>query len=241
VPDRSFPKVVLLSLWRDDAERCIQARMEHLLSKATRYMNLRLCWLVGDSSDNTEELLRRMAMETWVPVEVIRHDTGIPGTDERSRRRRLAETCNAGLDAVRADDDFVIIHESDLASPVDVVGQLVAHGLAGRCPVAGWPVLPVTNPPLFYDVWAYRRDGKLFTNLPPYHDCYRADEPFEVDSVGSCWMMHAADVRNGARMDGMACVGLCDVLRSMGRRIWVDPSLIIAQEPTLWEPHSTED
>ena len=50
------PKVVLLSLWRDDTGRHLEARVAHLLGKT--YPALRWLWVVGDSADGTEDALR---------------------------------------------------------------------------------------------------------------------------------------------------------------------------------------
>jgi hypothetical protein len=116
---------------------------------------------------------------------------------------------------------------------------LLAHAQAGRCPIAGWPILPIGNQrAVFYDIWAYRKDGRMFTNAPPFHACYQPDTPFEVDSFGSCWLAEAADMRT-ARFGDQAVLDVCAQLRARGRQLWVDPKLTIVQPTALWEPHPT--
>lgn len=229
-------RVAMLSLWRNDANRWAKERAEHLLSKT--YPNLRLVWVVGDSSDNTLAVLQEAIKHGRREVVILNGDTGILGETLPERLRRLGVTANVGFDTVRPDDDYWMIHESDLASPSDIVDRFVAHAEAGRSPIAGWPILPFGNgQAVFYDIWAYRKDGQLFSNCPPFHPCYRPDEPFEVDSVGSCWMFHAEDLRAGVRERDKACLDLCDGFRARGRHIWVDPTLVIVQPPAMWVPH----
>jgi hypothetical protein len=224
-----LPRVVMISLWRDDELRRLYERTQHLLSKS--YANLRWMWLVGDSSDATESMLRNIAWQSGRDAEIVRADTGIVGEDPTTRVRRLSVTVNAGFERVRESDEYVLIHESDLISPTDLVERFLE---TGKCPIAGWPVLPLDTASLFYDTWAYRRNGVRFTNDAPHHACYRPDECFEVDSVGSVWMMHAEDLRAGVRAERLACVELCEKLRARGRRIWVDPRVQIIQSIDLW-------
>lgn len=235
--------VVMCSMWRNDAGRDLRRRAEHLLSK--RGPGLRWVWVVGDSEDATHTRLQEYIDEIKPPgrVDLIVGHTHIPGDNYSARLRRLGATANFWLAEVQPADEYVLIHESDIISPPDIVERFLAHAAAGRCPIAGWPVLPLgpNGETVFYDIWGYRKDGALFTNTPPYHACYRPDEPFEVDSVGSVWLFHAEDVRAGVYFDQNASVGLCAQLRDRGRRIWVDPTLTVVQPRELWTPHSMHD
>ena len=231
------PRVMMMSLWRNDAGRRLDERIEHLLSK--NYPNLRWVWVVGDSEDGTESALREIAKSNLM-IEVVRADTGIEGSEPHDRLRRLSQSASVGLDQARLQDRYIVVHESDIISPVDVVERLLA---TGKCPVAGWPVLTCQDgTKIFYDTWAYRREGVKFSNTLPYHFCYRADELFQVDSVGTVWMFHAQDARAGVRCEKLAAVELCRKLKELGRTIWVDPTLEVFQRPDLWvpQPHPKE-
>lgn len=231
-----------MSLWRDDVNRSLLKRAFHLLQKS--YPKLRWIWVVGDSSDATHEMLETVAEAVYPDrrVDVSVCDTSIVGDAPAVRRIRLGVTANAWFDKLEPEDHYLLVHESDLLSPVDVVERLLDHVHSGRCPIAGWPVLPIPNGgALFYDIWAYRKDGQMFSNVPPYHACYNAEEPFEVDSVGSCWMFEAEDARQGARFGDQAVLSMCRTLRAKGRRFWVDPKLTIVQPSELWVPYSAVD
>ena len=159
--------------------------------------------------------------------------------------RRLSLTANAGLEAVKPEDDYILIHESDLLSPVDLVERFLE---SGKSPIAGWPVLGEAN--VFYDIWAFRgKDGAKFTGLPPYHESYKPDALFEVASVGSCWMFRAEDALPSAGSGGVRCekwgaVELCQKLKLLGRRSWGDPTIRIEQPMGLFvsrKPPKVED
>ena len=235
-----FPRVALCSWWRNDSARNLQQRAWRLLSKS--YPAARWLWLVGDSSDDTYARLLEVAGEIrpYRSVELLQIDTGICGEDPATRRRRLGATVNLVLERVREEDEYLLLHESDLVSPPDLVERFVEHAQSGRCPIAGWPILEINDHQVvFYDIWAYRSGGKMFSNLPPFSACYRPDAPFQVDSVGSVWMFDAADARRGARFGAEACLTMCAQLQELGRTFWVDPTLVVVQPRDLWTPTST--
>lgn len=226
------PNVLLMCWFRSDADRYLEARVDHLLSKT--YSRLRYLFVVGDSEDDTHRILTGLTKGRR-DVTVVQHDTGIEGNDPVHRMRRLTATMNAALGHVNEADDYCLLHESDLRSPPDVVERFLATGL---CPLAGWPTLTIGPTKLFYDTYVFRRDGTSFSNGAPYHACYKPDEPFEVDSAGSVIMFHAADVREGARSPHLALLGFCEELRKRGRSIWVDPRIEIVQPVDLWVPQA---
>ncbi len=213
--------VVMMSLWRDDAEKDLEARAEHLLSKRGV---ARWVWVVGDCEDDTKMRLESAAWtNTDKNIEIIRGDTGILGEAPDVRVRRLSQTIKTGLEAIHDSDDWIIIHESDLRSPADVVERFLK---TGKEVVAGWVTLEPQG--IFYDTWGYRADGELFANHFPYHRRYQRSGVFEVDSVGSCWMFPAGEARH-IMPERFACVEMCAKLKTRGRTIWVDPTIPIVQ------------
>lgn len=232
----STPTVLLCSMWRNDSDRHIVDRAEHLLAKAECYPTLRWLWVVGDSTDDTASVLRGLAI--GYDVTIVEIVTGIEGDDADSRLRRLSATANHYLQPRHVGDaKYVLIHESDIISPLDLVPRLVAHAKAGRCPIAAWPTLEIRpGIKLFYDVWAYRKDGRRFRNHAPYHPCYRADRPFIVDSAGTVLMFLAQD-SGELIMSNQAVLELCWHLRELGRDIWVDPTIEVCQPLELWTYH----
>lgn len=215
----------MMSLWRDDMNMKIHERVDHLRSKS--YPNLRYVWVVGDSNDETEEYLRRTSIHDN-RITVIRHDTHVLGEHPDVRLERLSLTLNAGLMAVRKKDTYILHHESDLITPHDIVEQLLA---TGRDVVGGW----VTLGDIFYDTYLYRKDGVHFTNHAPYHTCYKPDELFELDSIGSVVLYPA---RAGVYCQKGGLVEICQQLKAQGYSIWCDPRIKIIQPHDLFTSRS---
>lgn len=229
--------VVMCSLWRDDHDRNIAARVEHLLAKAESYPALRWVWVVGDSRDDTTQTLGELSRGRNVQIVDI-GDTGIEGEDIPARLRRLSATGNEWWNWCE-NAEYVLVHESDILSPRNVVNQLVAHAEQGRCPIAGWPTLKLRGEQgvaYFYDTWAYRKDGVRFENDVPYHKCYRYPDPFTVDSFGTMYLFDACDVPL-VHFEDNAVLDLCRQLREQGRTLWVDPTLKVVQPRELWTFH----
>ena len=106
---------------------------------------------------------------------------------------------------------------------------LIALSAVWNCAVAGWPVLG----DMFYDTWAYRKDGQKFSNFAPYHPAY-VDHVFEVDSAGSVLLVPAEALRQGVRCTTGGLVEVCAGLKARGYPIYVDPHLKIEQPMDLW-------
>lgn len=239
----TLPTVVMCSLWRSDVNRRLADRVQHLLAKAETYPALRWVWVVGDSRDNTTHALAahvvgaQHPLSRGHPVQIVDvGSTGIEGDDMPTRLRRLSETANEWWNWCE-NADYVICHESDLVTDPDVVNQLVANAERGICPVAAWPTLEIQPGVVWcYDVWAYAKDGVRFTNQPPYHACYKPDEPFEVDSFGSVYLFRAEDVPL-VRFEDQAVRDLCRQLKEAGRTLWCDPRIRCEQPKDLWQFH----
>lgn len=225
--------IVIVSLWRNDAERDLLRRMEHLYAKTAEHQDLRWLWVVGDSVDATEKLLRRYALRDR-RISVIERSFEETGEDVVTRRRRSSWTATQAFAELHHDADFVCLHESDLITPLDVLDRLLASG-EGR-PIAGWPTLcpEVGGPVLFYDIWAYRGcDGRNFQSTFPYHESYRWRDPFQVGSFGSVWLAPAHLVRNRVMRDE-GCVELCAQWQQEGISLLVDPMILVQQPAHLW-------
>jgi hypothetical protein len=234
VTQPALPRVLMVSMWRNDAGRGIEQRAHHLLAKAVHYPNLAWRWIVGDSVDGTAETLRQLS--AGYPVQIVDiGDTGVEGDDHAANLRRLSLTGNHYFSGAAA-FDYLLIHESDIVSPPNLVNLLVAHAEQGRCPIAAWPTLEIKpGVKVFYDIFCYRKDGQMFSNHPPYHPAYRSDRPFVVDSAGTVLMFHAEDAGE-VIMAKQALLDLCWHLRELGRDIWVDPTLEVVQPRSLWTP-----
>lgn len=231
----TLPRVVMCSMWRNDCKRRLVDRVEHLLAKAETYPALRWLWVVGDSTDDTTQALAQLSVGYPVTIVDI-GDTVTLGEDMASGHRRLSETGNEYFTWIDEDDKYALVHESDILSPHDVVNQLVDYARSGLCPVAAWPIINLGGQRLCYDIWALRKDGQRFGNYAPYHACYRADAPFEVDSFGTVFLFNARDAK-WLRMQDRAVLDLCAQWKEHGYRLWVAPAIVVEQPVALWQYH----
>ena len=219
------PNVVMVSIWKDDTQRRLEERVEHLLAKS--YPKLRFVWVVGDSSDGTEDYLRSVAAQDKRAT-VLRHDTNIAGDDPDTRLERMSLTINAGFQTFRKTDKYAVIHESDLVSPVDVVEQFIA---TGKEVVGGFVWLGN----IFYDTYAYRKNGRRFDNHAPFHPEFDMNSLNELDCIGSCWMFPTAAKISCLKY---GVIELCGQLKEKDYSIWCDPRIRIEQPVDLWTSRS---
>lgn len=225
--------ILIMSLWRNDADRDLLRRADHLLSKRSAGHYVRWLWVVGDSDDDTERLLRQR-YSYLTALTIMRADTDIEGEDLASRRRRGSASATQMFATLAGSGaTLVCLHESDLTSPDDVLDRLVATSQGH--PVAGWPTIELDGGSRFYDIWAYRDlQDDHFRPTPPYAKGYRPDQRFEVGGFGSVWLAPAPLVR-GRRLDRFGIVDLCRQWRSEGIKMYCDPTIPITQPVALWE------
>ena len=161
--------ITIMSLWRNDADRDLEARAEHLLAKTSAHHELRWLWITGDNSDETCQRLGDVVAERMkasagpCPVTIIDADSGIVGEDVPTRRRRGSVTASEMFRHIDPEADFVLLHESDLRSDIDVIDQfldsleLISGEEVQRCGmrsnrniVAGWPEITLNGCAQFY-------------------------------------------------------------------------------------------
>ena len=236
----ALPTVLMYSKWRNDADKRLHERMQHLLGKT--YPNLWWLWGEGDITDSTRLVLYDHTLG-HPRVTVAECSTGL---DAKNTDERLVRICTSDLILLFKLDraikegrwpkpDYILFHESDLQTPPDIVERLLA---TGKDVVGGWPTLGEPEDGIFYDTWAYRGlDGRKFANTAPFHPDARHDAVFEVSSLGSVVLAPYQPFADGLRPSGFgALVEICQKLRALGYSCWVDPSIPVIQPRDLWEP-----
>lgn len=188
----------------------------------------------GDSVDGTAQMLVQEAQQRGVHLTVV--DTTHGGrrygsVEDPQRMKQLSGVCNKMLDAVSEDIDVVFYVESDLIWDPYTVGQLLE--LVRNSPFS--VVAPLTmagkdrdQRGIFYDVWAFRKDGERFGPFYPYHPTLVEGEIVPVDSVGSCFVMTGEVARTARIRNNNALVGFCEDVRAKGHHIGVRCDLKVA-------------
>lgn len=196
---------------------------------------LRLILCEGDSQDDTWDALQGHVAGCGIEAFIIRHHHGntvYGSVEEPERFAQLSRIWNEMLEKVHAQDDRVIIVESDLIWDVDTMMQLVWDSLTLGGLVA--PMVFEAGTDYFHDCWAYRRHGERFTNEPPYHrDLTRIPRGLiQMDSVGSCLVMPAEVARTCRTTEEDELVGFCGQTRASGYSIYCDAGLRVEHPPT---------
>lgn len=226
--------IVVMSLWRNDADRNLRERALHLLSKSSAAHTTLYLWAVGDCDDDTWLKLSEIVEEHVDTHDIILlgADTGLVGEDVDTRRMRSSATATRMFDFLKLYSDeaeYVLLHESDLQSPPDVIDQLLKGG--GGNPCAGWPIIKLNGDTLFYDTWAYKyiSGGYFFAESP------RPQLPFPVHGFGSVWVAPTRFVA-GRVLKRFAIRELCEQWREERIPMFCDPRVIIEQPTSLWSP-----
>ena len=183
----------------------------------------------GDSIDNTRDLM----LEHWPAdaMALIENSHGGPPMGSIVHPMRFAQLSfsgNAILRAIPGDADAVLWVESDILWGAETLLALVED--LREAAVVAPMVLASDHPQRFYDIWAYRKDGRHFAPFPPYHPAVPEINPggaVEVDSAGTCLAIRGDVARlvTFARED--VIVGLCRQVREMGHRVIVRPDLVV--------------
>lgn len=251
-------KTIGVSAWMADCGKHFNERVEHLLGKPGVDAWV---WIVRPTNDLTSKLLQVVAERSGGRVLVIEESWEKPAD-------RILACSIVGDVAINAalmrGADRVLIHESDLISPHDLVERLsaVLDAAESNAVCGGWPCLASVGMddslmlcpgaarlgenveiqmddkpahlPLFYDTWGYRHEGQRFASVPPFAPCYTADQPFRLDTVGSVALIKSPWLHLGARMEDGGFVGLCEKIGLMGGSVWCDPRITINQPLELW-------
>lgn len=175
----------------------------------------------GDSTDGTgEALFDECYFRFDAHLVDVSHGGPVFGSIEHPQRfKQLAAIGNRLLDCVPPNADVVGFVESDLIWDAATLVRLIDH-IQDYVAVA--PMV-MDGPESFYDVFAFRANGKRFSKKPPYHSCF--DEYarlYPLDSAGSVLFADAYLARKAKLSDGEAIVGYCKDLREQGGSIWLD-------------------
>lgn len=191
--------------------------------------NFRAVAVEGDSKDDTFAELDSWSRNwrTSFPLQIKRHHTGAPrygSTEAPERMAALSPVGNALLDCVLPTDDVLLYVESDLLWDADDMLQLAVIAAGQRAVVS--PLIMAGD--LFYDIWAFRKDGERFSPFPPFRPEWKGvlRGQLEVDSVGSCLAIPAVWAQR-IRMTTGALVEWCNNARAAGCKIYCNPSFVV--------------
>lgn len=222
--------VLVMSMVANSIETLPRYREQLIhLRKALSFRNDMLTALVceGDSVDGSWRWLEDN-MPPWVGLTQCHHGGKIYTSQVNPVRfAQLSKVWNHMFDlvALKTHVDVVVLIEDDLIwQSEDIIGLIDGQRTYGGvvCPM-------VYMGPIFYDTWAYRRNGRNFHNWPrPFHpDLEDEFSALTLDSAGSCLVMSHEIAATCRTTPEDELVGFCGDVRQHGYEIRLLPRYAI--------------
>lgn len=183
------------------------------------YPGLHFAFLEGDSSDNTYEVLskfKRAHRNVWLQKLSFK---------EKNRFKKLAKLRNTLIDEALQGEDFVFMVDADIIRiPRDIIRRLISAQVDAIAPLV---IIEATHQ--FYDTHAFMYYNTHFGWKPPYCPMIEEGKIFEVDSVGSCYLVNRkvydAGTRYGTHPSEQR--SFFREAKKKGFRVWAHPKLIV--------------
>jgi len=215
------------------------------LEKALPDYRLRLVAAEGDSVDGTREALAEYA--TRYGIDYTHIDTTHEGKYYRSvedprRLEMMSKVMNQALESVRDSDEVVVWLMVDVdynvIDIVSMIGQCEIHNHKYSIATAaiGQPghdgsssiIVPLVmsgESSTFYDIWAFRQNGRRFNRSEPY--CEFAESGLtEIDSAGTCLVVPGSLARK-YRATTTEAVSFCEAVRADGHKVYTSPQWVV--------------
>ena len=182
---------------------------------------LRVVFMYGESIDATYSIIKHYSRISKHAVEIYAEPHLPP--DERfgwtlARIKREFQTL-----FLEGDDEHFLLCDSDIVKlPTDLITKLIQDEVDVVAPYI-WTEM--RRSPKFYDAYVWRLGGHKFHPYDP--PGAGGDELFEVDSVGSCYLVSRKAMKDGIYYNPFPHIQFCNGLRDKGYSIWGDPRLNI--------------
>lgn len=232
--------IALLSCFQNSASRGHLPRFFTQCAQLSGYLaghesHLRLVMSEGDSTDGTRADLATYAQAAPFGVTLVNGETGSKrqhgSVVTPERFKQFAYASNKALEQVDADDDIVIVVESDILWTPKVLRDLAVKAyeleVDGKPTiVAPIPYAHVATGKRFYDTWAFRLPGQPAFSISPRGPFpWAKGRSVVMDSVGTCLVMPGWVAQSHRMTDTEAVVGFCRAARAMGVDVVADGSL----------------
>ncbi len=227
------PKIVIASIVRNEEHNGYLKRFLNCCRDLEKYYkDIVYIFIEGDSSDNTYGVLKNWLTpkKNYILKKVDRRHR--PFAKDRNQKRTIyfAELRNMLIDL------YLSIPEASEILMIDAnygwKGDLISSLRDTNTDIAAPLVLMHKNRDgkyLFYDTWAFRKDGRQFSQFLPYTKGL-SSEPLDVDSVGGGYLVKRKVLESGVRYNGdRDCehVGFCKKAKDMGFAIKINPKVYI--------------
>lgn len=230
------PKIAIASIIRDEESNGNLKRfLDCCLELENYHNNIVYTFIEGDSSDGTYDILKNWVNSRSGSI-LQKIEMGYPKFPKNRDNLRtiyFAQLRNVLIESILAipsiDDIFMI--DANYEWKGDIIEQLKN--------VNSDIVAPLTishkdskGKYVFYDIWAFRKNGTEFWPFYPYTEDMKFDEPLDVDSVGGGYLIKRKVLEMGTRYNGnnnSEQIGFCTEAKKLGFDIKIDPRIFITK------------
>ena len=226
-------KIVIASIIRNEERNGNLKRFLDCCNDLEKYYkNIVYVFIEGDSSDNTYRMLKNWLTpkKSYILKKVDRNHR--PFVKDRNPKRTIyfSELRNMLIDLSLSIPEVseVLMIDANYGWKGDLISSLREVDTDIAAPL----VVMHKNRDgkyLFYDTWAFRKDGRQFSQFHPYV-IGLGSEPLDLDSVGGGYLIKRKVLESGIRYDGNRdCehVGFCKMAKDMGFVIKINPKVHI--------------
>lgn len=188
----------------------------------------------GDSTDGTPAALHDECVSRFDAnlVDVSHGGVYFGSIVHPVRFKQLAGIANKLYAVIPKGADYVLHVESDLIWQAEVLMSLL-NGVEALRSIDSISSAHTLLAPMiidaegrFYDTWAFRLYGTRFFHQKPYHSALEeGTRYYDMDSVGSCFIMNADLASKVFWPDRDVVVGMCNQVNLMHGRIYLDSKL----------------
>lgn len=228
------PKIIITSIVRNEE---ITGSLETFLKCCGEleqyHKNIVYIFIEGDSSDKTYDVLKNWIEKRDGSI-LEKIDSGHPPfTKDRNliRTAYFAELRNILIDLVLSitDANEILMIDANYGWKGDLIGSLRETGADIAAPIVTM-INDNNGRHIFYDIWAFRKNGKEFGPFYPYVEGIESNYPIEIDSVGSGYLIKRRVLESGVRYNGdndCEHVNMCLSAREKGFNIRLNPKIYI--------------
>lgn len=205
-------KTVIASIIRNEGKR-LETFLQSC-SSLEKINDVQYVFIVGSSIDNTFKIVKQfvdkrsnaLLIKEESDNPIFKHNKSLERTKVFAKLRNtlLELSKQFNPDCVLMIDANILFNSqliTDLNKlTADIVAPLILYDLQTK---AQYSKLDLTSM-IFYDVWAFRKDGKNFNAAYPFYENInlKSDAPVYLDSVGACFLIKKNVLDAGITFNG---------------------------------------
>ena len=198
-------RIAITSIVRNEEKNGNLKRFLSCCQKLEEKYDIVYIFIEGDSVDNTYNVLKDWLSQktNYILKKIDRKKPRFPKDKNTKRTKYFAELRNMLIDLALSIQDIseVLMIDANYGWQDDLISSLRKIDADIAAPLAIQHKIR-NKRFLFYDTWAFRKDGRQFSRYYPYTGYAWSNKPTEVDSVGGGYLIKRKVLEGGIRYKG---------------------------------------